>query len=361
MSRIALACAAEPRASIVILGTAALERTRACLSAVAAVAPDVAFETIVMLEGASVEHGAQLAASLEGVCVEASPAGVGLGASLNRARERCRGEYLVMLHDDAIVRAGWLEALVSAADSDPGAGAIGSASVGRDGRVRAAGSTLERDGTTHPRWLGDRPLLTELQRVDAVDYSGTYSLLVRAATWDRVGGADERFLPLCYVDVDLCLAIRARGERVVVEPRSVVVHEGGTSATPELATFAALRNRAALLEKWGELVTAHNPGLGAVYDLPPDALPRQERERDPALALQRSVALLRDHAAELAARVRALESESVALRYEVAALRPRAETLAAIEAGGWWRLRGRLLPLLAPYRRLRRDRHDRRG
>ncbi|HEY5198056.1 MAG TPA: hypothetical protein VIJ51_13630 [Solirubrobacteraceae bacterium] len=34
-------------------------------------------------------------------------------------------------------------------------------------------------------------------------------------------------------------------------------------------------------------------------------------------------------------------------------LRGRAETLAAVESGGWWRLRGRLLPLLRLAQRLR--------
>jgi O-antigen biosynthesis protein len=360
MSRIALSCAAAPRVSVVVLGTAALERSQACLSAVAAVAPDVPFETIVMLDGASAAQGADLADSLDGVRVEVSPVGLGLGASLNRAREHCRGEFLVMLHDDAIVRGGWLEALVAAAERDPGAGAVGSVSIGRDGRVRGAGSTLERDGSTHPRWVGDPPLLTELNTADAVDHSGAYSLLVRAATWDRVGGADERFVSVSYVDVDLCFAIRARGQRVLCEPRSVVVHEGGTSTTGEFARFAAHRNRASFLAKWGALVASHNPGLGAVQALRAEDLPRQERERDPVacerLQLQRAVALLSDQAEELGARARALESERVALRYEVAGLRARAETLAAIEAGGWWRLRSRLLPLLALYGRIRRER-----
>lgn len=45
--------------------------------------------------------------------------------------------------------------------------------------------------------------------------------------------------------------------------------------------------------------------------------------------------------------------QAVAGPGELESLRARAETLAAIEAGGWWRLRGRLLPVLRLARSLR--------
>ena len=48
-----------------------------------------------------------------------------------------------------------------------------------------------------------------------------------------------------------------------------------------------------------------------------------------------------------------LEDEVTRLQDEVHQLAPKAETLAAIEAGGWWRLRGRLAPLLRPASRAR--------
>lgn len=55
----------------------------------------------------------------------------------------------------------------------------------------------------------------------------------------------------------------------------------------------------------------------------------------------------------MAARIKDLEAEvehlarrGVAETSELAWLRQRAETLARVEAGGWWRLRGRLLPVI---------------
>jgi hypothetical protein len=63
----------------------------------------------------------------------------------------------------------------------------------------------------------------------------------------------------------------------------------------------------------------------------------------------------------MAERVEALEVEVEELAgrcaadtAEVAWLRQRAETLACVEAGGWWRLRGRLLPVIRVGSRLLR-------
>ena len=55
------------------------------------------------------------------------------------------------------------------------------------------------------------------------------------------------------------------------------------------------------------------------------------------------------------AELREREREALAAESERAWLRERADTLAAIQAGGWWRLRGRLLPLIRLAGRLRRQ------
>ena len=82
------------------------------------------------------------------------------------------------------------------------------------------GYPVPRDGMTEPLGRGepaDTPAHGARRRVD---YCGSNSLLVRATTWDAVGGLDERFFPANYVDVDLGMKIRERGQVVLCEPRS---------------------------------------------------------------------------------------------------------------------------------------------
>jgi hypothetical protein len=89
----------------------------------------------------------------------------------------------------------------------------------------------------------------------AVDYLGTSTLLARAATFDRLGGFDERYYPVYYVDVDLAMAVRASGEVVLYEPRAVSRHQRGASAGGmDYRWWLTQRHRAAFLAKWGDRV-----------------------------------------------------------------------------------------------------------
>ena len=57
-----------------------------------------------------------------------------------------------------------------------------------------------------------------------VGYCSSASMLVRAATWDAIGGADELLFPGGYVDADLCVGAWSAGWEVRVEPRAAVRH-----------------------------------------------------------------------------------------------------------------------------------------
>jgi hypothetical protein len=247
--------------------------------------------------------------------------------------------------------------------------------------VQTAGYELTADFITQPPWGARTPDPEEFDAVRAVDYCGSCSLLVRTDTWDRIGGADERIFPLYPVDIDLCLAIRMRGQRVLCAPASVLLHERGASITPDYAVFVQQRNRKLMLEKWGAALDGHVPGSGAVRELAPADLPLQVREADPerqALAQlirgrdtlgayardfrsrlegrEADVAVLWERNAYLEARSAELEERNaestgalaaaVPPAAEVAWLRERSETLTRVETGGWWRLRRLLLPVL---------------
>jgi O-antigen biosynthesis protein len=305
-----------------------------CLERLATVgAGAVAFETIVFLDGAGDEEVSRLRERVRGARIEASSVELGLAGALNRARANARGEFLVSLHDDAEIEPGWLEALVEAADDDPGAGAVGSLILRMDRRVQAAGRELLPSGVTRPAWGRS---VRDLDRVHVVDQSGSASLLVRATTWDELGGADERYYPVYYVDVDLCVAILARGQRVLLAPRSVIRHHQGASTYRAFARFVHGRNREMFRAKWGEIVATHVPASGVVTRPAPGELPRQQWEPDPdrkeRLQLERALAVTREYAESLQARLEWRE----ALRYRFRGVDTRVD---ALTRGRWKQLR----------------------
>src|SRR2546428_12970102 len=73
------------------------------------------------------------------------------------------------------------------------------------------------------------------------------ALLATRACYQAVGGFAAE-IQVYYEDVDFCLAARARGFEIVVEPRAVVRHDG-------------LRGFARGLTPWAAFLKARNPWL----------------------------------------------------------------------------------------------------
>jgi GT2 family glycosyltransferase len=380
-----------PRVSVIIPAAAAPAMLLACLRSLAHHGPqEIPFEVIAVLTAAPAATAAALRESVTGVRVVASPVNLGLAGAGNRGRALARGDLLVLLHDDAEIEPGWLEALVATVDAHPEAGAVGGKVLFPDGRLQNAGMILWQDGTTSQPWIGETPAPSAFDTVRAVDYCGTSSLLVRAAAWDAAGGLDERFYPVYYVDVDLSMAIRRQGRVVLYQPRSRIRHHQGASGSLRFRWFVTHRNRRFFLEKWGSALAEHEPPekgsaeavqramarAEAVAErtrragAPPAGPPPERPAFDPDLQerrhLEMDLGLQKDYAAHLAAlldeaadgvrwREAALKGEGElalerargeGLAQEVAGLRPRAAALAAIERTRWWRLYLRLLPIL---------------
>jgi GT2 family glycosyltransferase len=166
---------------------------------------------------------------------------------------------MLLLHDDAEVEAGWMEALVSTADDHPEAGAVGGKVLHPDGRLQNAGMILWSDAYTSPPWVGSTPPPTAFDRQRAVDYCGTSSLLVRASGWDAVGGLNEELYPVYYVDVDLSMGLRNLGFVVLYQPASRIRHHQGASGDPHFRSFASRTNRLVFITKWWRALDRHEP------------------------------------------------------------------------------------------------------
>jgi len=259
---IAIPLAEEPRVSVIIPSAAGSRLLLACLRSLSQhAAAAIPFETIVVLNQAD-SDSVRLLEQVRGIRLEPSPVNLGLAGAGNRGRELARGELLILLHDDAEVEGGWMEALVAAADAHPEAGAIGGKVLNMDGTLQNAGLVLWRDGFTTAPWAGtpvDHRLPPPVDRLRAVDYCGTSSLLVRAAAWDAAGGLDEDLYPVYYVDVDLSMRLRALGRVVLYEPAAVIRHHRGGSGDQRWRHFVSSRNRRRFADRWRQELEQHQP------------------------------------------------------------------------------------------------------
>ena len=253
-------CSSTPRVSIIIPASSRLDLLQECLGSLARFGPArLPYETIIVLNEADETTKAALEKTVTGVQVAASRINMGLAGAGNCGRSLARGEFLVLLHDDAEIEPGWLEALVKAADEHPEAGAVGSKVLYPDGRLQAAGMIVWRDGSTSPPWTGEVPPASSFEALRPVDQLGSCSILVRASAWDAVGGLDERFFPLYYVDVDLSMALHQLGLVALYQPASCVRHHQGASSAPRFRSFLLERNRRLFREKWASALGEFAP------------------------------------------------------------------------------------------------------
>ena len=205
---------------------------------------------IVVLDGADFDVGAATG-GLDDLTLISWPERRGFAAAMNAAARTTDTPFFAVLQDDARPHAGWLRPLLETASGDSTVGVVGGLAIAGDGRVARAGAIIGGDGYTANPWIGEPPPRDAIVGVRPFDYLSSSSLLVRRAAWVEVGGFDEEMYPGVYVDADFCTALWNAGWRVLLEPRSVVVHDAGGSISERFRNFLYRRNHERFLAKWG--------------------------------------------------------------------------------------------------------------
>jgi GT2 family glycosyltransferase/glycosyltransferase involved in cell wall biosynthesis len=268
-----------PEVSIVVPVYNHLELTRRCLAAVAA-HTDLSLIELIVVDDASTDATPAWLDRTTGIRVLRQDPNQGVGAAMARGAAAARGRHILFLNNDTEPQPRWLDALVDAL-ALPGVVAAGSRLVYPSGLMQECGAVVTRDGSGVNLGNGRDPDSPEWRHVRDVDYCSAAALLVRRSAFEQVGGFDVRFRPAYYEDTDLCFALRAAGGRVVVAPRSVVVHHEGAShgtdhrtvESPGPGKLQQYRNREVFVSKWAAALASHP-------ERPLSRWPLAGRERD---------------------------------------------------------------------------------
>lgn len=205
------------------------------------------------------------------ICVIKYDAPFNYSAINNFAVKHAKGRLIGLVNNDIeVAEDGWLEEMVSHA-LRPEIGVVGAKLLYPDGSIQHSGVILGLGGlAAHAHRYFDR---------DSPGYCGhaklikNYSaltgacMLVRKELYEKVGGMDDKNLPVAYNDVDFCLKVRELGYRNIYTPYAILYHHEsisrGAEDTPEkLARFAAETHY--MRERWGDIIDrdpAYNPNL----------------------------------------------------------------------------------------------------
>lgn len=173
----------------------------------------------------------------------------GYGGAVNQAAAESTARYVAALNDDAVVCAGWLDALVRAMHSDAGAGMCASRVVlAEEGLIDSAGMLLCPDGSSRQR--GHRRPLRDYDQAEEVFFPSGSAALYRREIFTEIGGFDEDFFLYCE-DTDLGLRARWAGWKCLYVPDATVMHHYSRTAgrVSPMKAFYVERNRLYVMRK----------------------------------------------------------------------------------------------------------------
>ena len=273
----ALAVAATHRVTAVAQITVAIvswntrDLLRECLASMPA-----SVDVWVVDNGSSDGSVEMVRSDFPGVRLGGSKRNLGFGGAVNFVVRSTSTPWVVAANADVRLTDGALEALLGAAERDPGAGAVAPRLVLPDGSTQHsvfAFPTVPFSLLFALGLAGDRlcvPGRWDSERARRVPWAIGAFLLLRREAWDAAGGFDERQW-MYAEDLDLGWRLRRAGWATRYEPRAVVHHESSASTAAlwgdarterwQRATYAwVLRRRGALALRAVALINV----LGAV-------------------------------------------------------------------------------------------------
>ena len=220
-----------------------------------------AHEVIVVDDGSP--GGVEIAAG--GVDVVRMETNVGFSRACNAAAERAEGDVLVLLNDDCVVEADFLERI--AAPLDPAGGVAMVASVMRDWAepelIDSAGMELDRTLLVWDYLNGEPLSILDRGVADPVGPSAAAAAFDRAA-FLAADGFDEALFAY-WEDVDLVLRLRRDGMRcaLAADARGTHEHSASFGSGSVRKNYLTGYGRGYVLRKWGVLSARRLPAVVA--------------------------------------------------------------------------------------------------
>ena len=230
--------------AIIIVNWNGGELLQRCLTSLEQFPPSVPYE-VVVVDNASTDGSREwLESHAAGLRLIKNNDNVGFGQANNSAFKETKEPLLFLLNSDAEVLAGTVDTLIATIKSDSRFGVVGPRLHNADGTLQAS---VWRNPMTPFETLANAFRLYKLMpkklRGDLLlgyhwDHTHSRSasllsgaaLMVRREVINEVGGFDERF-HMYGEDTEWCLRIVRGGWLMMFEPKAIVVHHGGGSAT----------------------------------------------------------------------------------------------------------------------------------
>ena len=186
-----------------------------------------------------------------------SPKNIGFGATMRRGYQASRGEYVLILNSDIIVKAGSVEKLLDYLKNNPAVGVVGPKLLNFNESLQYSCFRFYTPLTIVYRRTFIGKLAFAKKQIDTflmkefdhntpkeVDWVMGSAMLVRRKNIEKVGLIDERF-KMYFEDTDWCRRFWENGFKVVYSPDSQMYHYHGKGSADKNAIISLFTNRLA--------------------------------------------------------------------------------------------------------------------
>ncbi len=239
----------KPKVSILVVLFNQAGLTLLCLKALEAI-KNVEYE-IIIVDNASNDQVPRLLTRIDGARILRNQNNEGFIRAVNSGAEFARGEYLLLLNNDALLFHDTLLNAVNYLDNNYSTGALGGKILLWNNQLQEAGSIIWKDGSCRGYGRDDDPNKFEYNFTRKVDYCSGAFFMTRTHLFKELGGFDTDYCPAYYDETDYCVRLWKSGYTVIYNPSVKIRHFefGSMGDNVEQAFKLQEKNRAIFVDK----------------------------------------------------------------------------------------------------------------
>ncbi len=206
---------------------------------------------VIVLDNNSTDKSKEIIKNFKKVEFIESDNNLGFAQGNNVACAKAKGEYVLLLNNDAIVTKNFLKHLVAILEKDKNIGIVQPKILYKgnpsyiDNTVNSIGAFFTPTGFLYYPGYGKKFNLSMHSRENEIFSAYGACMLIRKKLIDKIGLFDSDFF-LYFEETDFCLRAHLAGYKVICTPKSFVYHRGGVSARKfgdEKIFFHSFKNR----------------------------------------------------------------------------------------------------------------------
>lgn len=224
--------------SIVIPVFNQLAYTKLCLESLARHREGIA--EIIVVDNGSADGSGDFLEGVGGIRLIRNAENRGCAAGWNQGVAASGGEWIVVLNNDVIVTAGWLQGMLDAA---------------RELALDVVTPAIREGEADYDPEAWAREFVQRMRGVRRLGVADGICFMVRRRVFDAVGTFDEHFRIGQFEDIDFFRRARAKGFRLGITGRSLIHHFGSVTQkairkAPTGGSGYMAENRAYYRKKW---------------------------------------------------------------------------------------------------------------